>query len=511
MVGAAVDSVTFRTAVDVFPAVSVAVTVIGLAPATSGTAALQTLVPVAVPLAGTAGFDQLMLARATLSLAVPPIERGLAFVKAVPEDVGLVIAIVGATESWTTVIEVEVLFPAWSDAVTVIVLSPATSAIGATLHEVVPVTTPTAPLVVLTQVTLWTATLSEAVPERAIDVAGVTMEGKGVGPVILTVGGTVSSVTVRTEGADMFPAMSVEVTVMTLGPLVSGMLAVQEVVPVAVPVPPVPALDQDTEATDRLSAALPPRRIGAMLVKNVAPAVGAVIDTVGRVESSVTAITAVLERPAVFRAVTVMVFKPATRETEAFQEVVPTADPEGPVELAQVTEATPRVSEDVPLRRIVGVFVIQEPDEVGPVIAMPGAVVFWMTVRMAVELLPEASKAVMVITWDPETRLIVGTDHEVPPVRVATPVAGTTVPDVAQWTDVTPTLSEVAPESATVPFLVTKVGDAVGKEIETVGGVTSKVTEIVVVETFPATSVAVTVMGFTPTSRGTFESQLGAA
>src|SRR5579862_7330980 len=495
MVGAAVDSVTFRTAVDVFPAVSVAVTVIGLAPATSGTAALQTLVPVAVPLAGTAGFDQLMLARATLSLAVPPIERGLAFVKAVPEDVGLVIAIVGATESWTTVI----------------VLSPATSAIGATLHEVVPVTTPTAPLVVLTQVTLWTATLSEAVPERAIDVAGVTMEGKGVGPVILTVGGTVSSVTVRTEGADMFPAMSVEVTVMTLGPLVSGMLAVQEVVPVAVPVPPVPALDQDTEATDRLSAALPPRRIGAMLVKNVAPAVGAVIDTVGRVESSVTAITAVLERPAVFRAVTVMVFKPATRETEAFQEVVPTADPEGPVELAQVTEATPRVSEDVPLRRIVGVFVIQEPDEVGPVIAMPGAVVFWMTVRMAVELLPEASKAVMVITWDPETRLIVGTDHEVPPVRVATPVAGTTVPDVAQWTDVTPTLSEVAPESATVPFLVTKVGDAVGKEIETVGGVTSKVTEIVVVETFPATSVAVTVMGFTPTSRGTFESQLGAA
>jgi hypothetical protein len=169
--------VAVSTAVDVFPAVSVAVTVIVLGPETSGMPALQEVVPVAMPLAGTAGFDQLTLATATLSLAVPPINKGVTFVNVVPVAVGTVIATEGATESCRIVMVAELEFPAWSDTVTVTVLSPATSARGATVQAVVPVTTPTAPLVVFTQLTLKTPTLSLAVPPKAIEVAGVTISG----------------------------------------------------------------------------------------------------------------------------------------------------------------------------------------------------------------------------------------------------------------------------------------------------------------------------------------------
>src|SRR5579859_5564904 len=105
-----------------------------------------------------------------------------------------------------------------------------------------------------------------------------------------TVGGIVSRVTVRTEGFDTFPAVSVEVTVMALAPEARGTVAVQEAVPVAVPDPPVAALDHWTEASARLSEAVPPNRMGAAFVKKVAPPVGAVIATVGSVESSVMAI-----------------------------------------------------------------------------------------------------------------------------------------------------------------------------------------------------------------------------
>src|SRR5579859_3138758 len=99
IVGGVVSRVADRTAVEIFPAVSVAVTVIVLRPETNGMPALQEPVPVAVPLAGTAGLDQLTLATATLSLAVPAINRGLTFVNVVPDAVGTVIATEGATES----------------------------------------------------------------------------------------------------------------------------------------------------------------------------------------------------------------------------------------------------------------------------------------------------------------------------------------------------------------------------------------------------------------------------
>ena len=283
--GGVVERVTVRVAVDVFPAVSVAVTVIVLDPAIRGTAAVQTVVPVAVPLAETAGLDQLTLATATLSLAVPPMESGLEFVKAVPEAVGVVMVTVGATESCRMVIVAEVEFPDWSEAVTVTVLSPATRAIGATLHDVVPVTVPTAPLAAFTQVTVATPTLSEAVPLSAIEVAGVMKRAEGLGREIATAGGTVSSVTVIVEGAETFPAMSVEVTVRGFAPLARGIEALHDVVPEAVPDPPVAALDHWTEATPRLSAAVPPRRTGPTFVKKVAPAEGAVIATVGGVAS----------------------------------------------------------------------------------------------------------------------------------------------------------------------------------------------------------------------------------
>jgi hypothetical protein len=266
IVGAVLSSVTVRVAVDVFPAVSVAVTVMVFGPpAAMGTRALQVVVPVAEPDAGTDGFDQAMLATPTLSLAVPPMARGLAFVTALPVAFGSVISTAGATESCLIVIVSVLVLPAVSVTVTVMALSPATSAIGATVQEVVPVTTPTAPFAALTQVTVATPTLSEAVPPSAIDAADVRKFGSAVGLVIVTVGTVASNVTARTDVA-VLPAVSVAVTVMVLRPLVSGTLAAQVVVPVATPVPPVAELDQVTFCSWVPSEAVPPKLIGAMLV-----------------------------------------------------------------------------------------------------------------------------------------------------------------------------------------------------------------------------------------------------
>src|SRR5579859_891172 len=207
-----------------------------------------------------------------------------------------------------------------------------------------------------------------------------------------------------------------------------------------------------------------------------------------------------------------IVFTPSTSGIEAFQEVVPTAVPDPPVEFVQVTDETDTASEAVPLRRIVEFLVMNDPAGVGPVIAIAGAVVSWITVSTAELLFPEASDAVTVMIWDPRARPTEATDQvDVRVSRTAVPDDGATAPVVDHCTKVTPTLSDIPPDSGSVAFFVTKVGATVGALIEIVGGLTSRVTVMVVDVEFPTTVVAVTVITLTPTSRGTEASQLGDA
>ena len=80
------------------------------------------------------------------------------------------------------------------------------------------------------------------------------------------------------------PAASRLVTVMTLLPAVSGTDADQDVVPVAVPLPPA-AFDQVTLVTPTLSAAVPPKATDEVVVLQVVALVGLVMVTVGAVVS----------------------------------------------------------------------------------------------------------------------------------------------------------------------------------------------------------------------------------
>src|SRR5438874_5994303 len=87
------------------------------------------------------------------------------------------------------------------------------------------------------------------------------------------------------------------------------LLAVQLVVPPAVPLPP-RLFAHVTCVTATLSPAVPPRLTGLVLVVYVAPPVGAVIATVGAVGSYVAVSVAVPPLFAASRAVTVSTFVP---------------------------------------------------------------------------------------------------------------------------------------------------------------------------------------------------------
>jgi hypothetical protein len=249
-------------------------------PATRGTEVLQFVVPVAVPEAEAAGFDQDTLATATLSEAVPAMASGVAFVTAVGPEVGSVKATAGGIESWRTVITRDEEFPAVSVAVTVITLSPASRLIAVADHAAVPSAVPLVEVAAFDQVTAATETLSDEVPPKSTVFDDVTKTGCGVGVVMATLGTMVSKVTLM-FAAELLPAVSVAVTVMEFTPSVSGIMADQLIVPVAVPLPPVAALDQVTSATATLSEAVPPRAMGPMLVAYVGDAVGALIEMAG--------------------------------------------------------------------------------------------------------------------------------------------------------------------------------------------------------------------------------------
>src|SRR5215203_2337499 len=104
------------------------------------------------------------------------------------------------------------------------------------------------------------------------------------------------------------PAASRAVIVMTLAPLCSAMVALQVVVPIAVPLPP-RSLAHVTCVTPTASLAVPPTVNGVVLVPKVAADVGVVIAAAGAVVSAalyVTVRVSVDVLPAASRAVIAM-------------------------------------------------------------------------------------------------------------------------------------------------------------------------------------------------------------
>jgi hypothetical protein len=265
-VGATESSVTTSVSVEVLPAVSDAVTVIVFVPATSGTDAVHDAVPVAAPKVAPSTLTQVTEPTPTLSVAVPPMVRGEELVTNVFPDVGVPNVIEGGTESCRTVIVSIAVFPELSVAVTVIRLSPAARVMAGVVQEAVPVAAPLRPFAAFAQDTEATETLSVDVPPRITDAPDVMRVGSAVGVVMVTVGTTTSNVT-AIESTEVFPAVSVAVTVIVFTPLVRGIEADQVPAPsVAEPEPPVAPFDQATPATPTASEVVPPIRIGAEFV-----------------------------------------------------------------------------------------------------------------------------------------------------------------------------------------------------------------------------------------------------
>src|ERR1041384_6535655 len=127
-------------------------------------------------------------------------------------------AMVGTVGSYVTVIVTAglLVFPTVSVAVTVMTLLPIARGMAPTVHEVVPVAEPLPPVAAFDQATEATPTLSDAVPESTIGVDRVMNVG-GAGETIVTVGFVLSRTTMIWSG-EVFPAVSVAVTVMTFAP-----------------------------------------------------------------------------------------------------------------------------------------------------------------------------------------------------------------------------------------------------------------------------------------------------
>ena len=90
--------VTVMEAVAVFPAMSLAETVIGFTPGTNGISAVQVVVPVVFPEVPVRAFDHWMLMTPVLSEAIPAIARGVTVVLYDP-PAGLVMEILGGVVS----------------------------------------------------------------------------------------------------------------------------------------------------------------------------------------------------------------------------------------------------------------------------------------------------------------------------------------------------------------------------------------------------------------------------
>jgi hypothetical protein len=152
----------------------------------------QFVVPPAVPEAPVAALVHVTCARPRLSDAVPPSEIGEEAVVYVGEEVGDVMAHVGAVPSYITVSVSVAVFPAASRATTAITLFPETSATEAIVQLVVPVAVPFAPVARFVHTTAVTPTLSDAVPPSESGEEAVVYVGEEVGEVIVQVGAVVS-------------------------------------------------------------------------------------------------------------------------------------------------------------------------------------------------------------------------------------------------------------------------------------------------------------------------------
>src|SRR5262249_57862538 len=96
-----------------------------------------------------------------------------------------------------------------------------------------------------------------------------------------------------------------------------------------------------------------------------------------------------------------------------------------------------------------------------------------VTVSVAFDELPDASKAVTVSLLTPTLNGIGDVDHEVVPVTRANS-GGKETPSIERRTRKTPTLSAASPLSETLPRFVSNVLAVVGVVILIVGGVASE-------------------------------------
>jgi hypothetical protein len=319
--------------------------------------------------------------------------------------------------------------------------------------------------------------LSEAVPASLNGELVVEIEPVVVGEVIAMLGAVESLSVAAKLAVAVLPAASRAVTVMTFEPSTSRIpLTVQVVVPEAVPLPP-RLLTHVTCVTPTLSLARPPRLSVEVPVVMAPLVVGDVMLTVGRVVSETVVVrvavsVAVAVFPAASRAVTVTTFVPASSGIPAaLQLAVPVAVPLPPRSLTHVTCVTPTLSDAVPPTVIVVAVVVTVPVVVGVVMAIVGRVVsVSVAVSVAVAVLPAASRAVTVMTFEPDSRRI--------PValQLAVPVAVPLPPRLlTHVTCVTPTLSDAVPPTVSVVAVVVSAPVVVGEVIAIVGRVVSEV------------------------------------
>src|SRR5205823_392922 len=179
------------------------------------------------------------------------------------------------------------MFPAASRAVTVRRLAPACRTMPLAVQLVVPVAVPLPPRS-FAHVT-WVA--PAGVPPRLRDARPVLYVGEAVGAVRATVGAVAAAeVPVAVRVAMLYAALC-GATVRRLAPAWRTMpLAVQLVVPVAVPLPP-RLFAHVTWVTPTLSAAVPPSVSAVLLAVYVGEAVGVVMATVGAVVSAFATVT----------------------------------------------------------------------------------------------------------------------------------------------------------------------------------------------------------------------------
>src|SRR5262245_12952638 len=217
------------TSVLVFPAVSVAVTVIGLSPSTRLIAVLDVHVPgrpeVVAPLVLLAALAHVTLWMPTLSFIVPPRLTVNADVIMLGAEVGEVIVTLGAMASNVTAIESVAVLPAVSCAVTTMAFTPLASGMDAD-HPAAIVAEPLPPVAAFVHVTEASVPPgSDAVPARR---TGATLVAKLLPLLVVmaTRGGELSYVTWTWAVAVLFE-VSVTVTMIVFRPAVNPTLALQ--------------------------------------------------------------------------------------------------------------------------------------------------------------------------------------------------------------------------------------------------------------------------------------------